>query len=52
MKSAARRPKPKLLLADLRQLIAEARQDVARQPRRGLENRTQIGYKRTQNGYE
>ena len=31
MKSAIQKSKPKLLLADLRQLIAEARQDVARQ---------------------
>jgi predicted nuclease of restriction endonuclease-like (RecB) superfamily len=31
MKSAMQKPKPKVLLADLRQLIAEARQDVARQ---------------------
>jgi predicted nuclease of restriction endonuclease-like (RecB) superfamily len=31
MKSALQKPKPKMLLADLRQLIAEARQDVARQ---------------------
>ena len=29
MKSAIGRPKSNLLLADLRQLIAEARQDVA-----------------------
>ena len=29
MKSAVGKPKPKMLLADLRQLIAEARQDVA-----------------------
>ena len=31
MKSAMQKPKPKMLLADLRQLIAQARQDVARQ---------------------
>jgi len=31
MKSAIRHPQPKMLLSDLRQLIAEARRDVARQ---------------------
>ena len=31
MKPAIRHPQPKMLLSDLRQLIAEARQDVARQ---------------------
>ena len=31
MQAAMLKPKPRMLLADLRQLIAEARQDVARQ---------------------
>ncbi len=34
MKPAIRHPQPKMLLSDLRQLIAEARQDVARSARR------------------